>query len=143
MDKQEKEKIESTSNEKSIDEFLEEDMKKLAEEIKAIKIKAEKNHLDEMEVIKKSLAAFTPIPQTTSQAQSQTQDLTNPLPQYTNSFPPETKLEIEYLLDLAFHKGIGKALEEALKSKNPAIIDTFHDALVGKIYPELKKRNLI
>lgn len=125
---------------KSAHEILENDIQKLAEQVKAIKIKAEKNHISEVEIIKKSLAALTSLPpqQTTS-----SQNNTNLLPQYAASFPPETNLEIEYLLDMAFHQGIIKALNQALKSQNPAIIDAFHDALAGKLYDELKKRKII
>ncbi len=125
----------------SIHEILEKDIQKLAEQVKAIKTKAEKNHLSELEIIKKSLSVFTPNLQQSNT--TKIQDANNPLPQYITSFPPETQLEIEYLLDIAFHKGISKALNETLKSKNPAIIDAFHDALAGKLYDELKKRKII
>ena len=65
-----------------------------------------------------------------------------PLPQYAESAPAETKLEVEYLLDVAFHQGIVKATSEAMKS-NPFVLDAFHDALVGKLYPELQKRGIL
>jgi len=121
-------------------EVLEAEIRKLAEEIKAIKIKAEKNHLSEEEIIKKSLSALTPIPQKPT---VQSQPSPGPLPSYAQSFPPEVKLEIEYLLDLAFHEGIVKALQKAQETNNPAIIDAFHDALVGKLYQELKERKIL
>jgi len=64
------------------------------------------------------------------------------LPQYAQSAPAETRLEVEYLLDVAFHHGIAKANTEAMKS-SPFVIDAFHDALVGKLYPELQKRGIL
>jgi hypothetical protein len=123
-------------------EVLENDMKKLAAEIKAIKVKAESNHISEQEIIKKSLSALVPVHSKNTQA-AQQQASSSPLPQYAESFSPETKLEIEYLLDMAFREGITKALDEAQKSQNPLILDAFHDALAGKLHPELKKRGIL
>jgi hypothetical protein len=123
-------------------EAVEADIKKLAEEVKRLKIKAETNHLSEQEIIKKSLSAMTPI----SQVQSQTQKnepSDKPLPKYTESFSPELQLEIEYLLYTAFTEGIIKALTDAQKSHNPAVLDAFHDALAGKLYEELKQRKIL
>ena len=66
----------------------------------------------------------------------------SPLPAYTQNAAPEIKLEIEYLLDLAFRKGIATALTESAKS--PYFVqDAFHDALAGRLYPELQKRGLM
>ena len=66
----------------------------------------------------------------------------SPLPAYAQSAAPEIKLEIEYLLDLAFRKGIGTALAESAKS--PYFVqDAFHDALAGRLYPELQKRGVL
>lgn len=66
----------------------------------------------------------------------------DPLPAYVSGASPETKLEIEYLLELAFHRGIKKANSEAKKS-SPFVMDAFHDALAGKLYDELKKRGIV
>lgn len=66
----------------------------------------------------------------------------NMLPDYAQNAPAEVKLEIEYLLDMAFHQGITKALSESEKS--PYFVqDAFHDALAGKLYPELQKRGIV
>ena len=66
----------------------------------------------------------------------------SPLPAYAQSAPPEIRLEIEYLLDIALHKGISAALSESTKS--PYFVqDAFHDALSGRLYPEMQKRGLI
>jgi hypothetical protein len=66
----------------------------------------------------------------------------DPLPAYAGSAPAETKLEVEYLLELAFKKGIGAANKAAMGS-SPFVIDAFHDALAGRLYPELKKRGVV
>jgi hypothetical protein len=66
----------------------------------------------------------------------------NPLPDYAQNAAPEVKLEIEYLLDLALRDGLSKALSESEKS--PYFVqDAFHDALAGKLYPELQKRGIV
>jgi len=123
-------------------EAIENDMKRLAAEIKAIKIKAESNHISEQEIIKRSLSALTPIPPKNPQT-IEKQISNSPLPQYTEFLFPEIKLEIEYLLDMAFREGITKALKKAQKSKDPLILDAFHDALAGKLHSELKKRGIL
>lgn len=69
-------------------------------------------------------------------------DAANPLPAYADAAAPEVKREIEHLLDIAMEKGIGEALTESEKS--PYFVqDAFHDALAGKLYPELQQRGLI
>jgi hypothetical protein len=46
------------------------------------------------------------------------------------------------LLDLALRDGLSKALSESEKS--PYFVqDAFHDALAGKLYPELQKRGIV
>ena len=66
----------------------------------------------------------------------------SPLPAYAQNAPAEIKLEIEYLLELAFRKGIAAAISESAKS--PYFVqDAFHDALAGKLYPELQKRGVV
>ncbi|MGC8776014.1 MAG: hypothetical protein ACP5QN_01735 [Minisyncoccia bacterium] len=135
------EEIKETKKEPQINyEAIENDIKKLAEEVKRIKIKAETNHLSEQEIIKKSLSAMTPVAKKQS---PNDQSATSPLPSYAKSFSPEIQLEIEYLLHMAFNEGITKALIQAEKSNNPAVLDAFHDALAGKLYNELKQRNIL
>jgi hypothetical protein len=123
-------------------EAIEADIKKLAEEVKRLKIKAETNHLSEQEIIKKSLSAMVPIAQVQSQTQKK-EPSDKPIPKYAESFSPELQLEIEYLLHTAFTEGITKALADAQKSNNPAVLDAFHDALSGKLYEELKQRKIL
>ncbi len=64
------------------------------------------------------------------------------LPAYVTDAPAPTKMEIEHLLEMAFKEGIAKANAAAMKS-SPFVLDAFHDALTGKLYPELKKRNVV
>ena len=81
-----------------------------------------------------------PTPQASDAANQQFAN--SPLPAYAQSAPPEVRLEIEYLLDIALQKGIGPALTESAKS--PYFVqDAFHDALAGRLYPELQKRGVL
>lgn len=119
---------------------LEADIKRLATEVQKHREQADSSRMSGQELIKKSLQSMagTPPPQ---QQVSQSASA-SPLPDYAADASPETKLEIEYLLDLAFHGGIDKANGEAKKS-SPFIMDAFHDALVTKLYPELQKRGIV
>lgn len=65
-----------------------------------------------------------------------------PLPSYISLSPPEVRLEIEQLIDKAWHKGVSAVLTEARKS-GALIFDAFHDALSSKVYDEFKKRGLL
>lgn len=121
-------------------EALEVDIKRLAEEIRRTRERPELKGASSQEIIKQSIRSFTPtVPQSQLQPGGASK---SPLPAYAADAPAETKLEIEYLLDLAFHKGISAANAEATKS-NPFVLDAFHDALAGKLYPELQKRGIV
>lgn len=118
---------------------LETDMKRLAAEVQKHRESPEMRTAGGREIIKKSLQSFTPaspLPPTVQPASG------SPLPNYASDAPAEAKLEIEYLLDMALHHGIEKANAHAQKS-NLFVMDAFHDALVTKLYPELKKRGIV
>jgi hypothetical protein len=129
----------------SFEHALEADIKTLAAEINYQRENPEMKNRAEQELIKEAIRAFpesknqphaaTPAPQVAVNPAS-------PLPAYAQTAPPEIKLEIEYLLDIALKKGMGAALTESQKS--PAFVqDAFHDALAGKLYPELQKRGIV
>jgi hypothetical protein len=131
---------------------LESDMKSLAAEVQRSRESAELKNSNERELVKEAIRAFprlnsaerptagAPVPQPASaSAQAAAQ---SPLPDYAQSAPAEVKLEIEYLLDLAFQHGLSKALTESEKS--PYFVqDAFHDSLAGKLYPELQRRGMV
>ena len=118
---------------------LEADMKQLAEEVQKFRERPEGRNISGEELVKRSIQSVAPAPQAADESGMSSP---GPLPAYAAGAPAETKLEIEYLLDLAFHKGIAKANSEAAKS-SPFVMDAFHDALAGKLYPEMEKRGLI
>jgi hypothetical protein len=118
---------------------LENDMKRLVEEIGKHREATETKHLEGEALLKKSIQSFTTSGNASVAVPT---DLQNPLPQYVENASPEVKLEVEYLLDIAFHKGILKADREARKT-SPFVLDAFHDALVKKLYPQMKERGLL
>jgi hypothetical protein len=124
---------------------LEADMKVLAMEIKRNQELKDTKNAEGLSVVKEAIRAFPRLEQAESNgiptppalAQS-----TGPLPAYAQSAPAAVKLEIEYLLDIAFRKGLGAALAESEKSSN-FVQDAFHDALAGRLYPELQKQGVV
>lgn len=64
------------------------------------------------------------------------------LPKYMQDAPAAAKLEVERLIDFAFHKGLMAAVDKA-KKDSPYLLDAFHDALTDKLYGEMKKRGII
>lgn len=65
-----------------------------------------------------------------------------PLPRYAEDLPAQARLKAEELIDLAWHKGIMKAIKEVRKT-DPLTMDVFHDAITEKLYQEFKKRGLL
>jgi hypothetical protein len=130
----------------SFEQSLESDISRLAAEINTQREKPEMQNAAEQELVREAIRAF---PELKNQPQSggvpapkAADDATSPLPAYAQGAPAEVKLEIEYLLDIALTKGIGAALTQAQKS--PAFVqDAFHDALAGRLYPELQHRGIV
>ena len=122
-------------------EALEADIKALAEEVQKHRELPENKDVNEQELLKKAIRALPPVV-STAQTKPDEPARKSPLPDYAESASPETKLEIEYLLDLAFHQGIAKAAAEAKKSPD-FVQDAFHDALAGKLHPEFQKRGIL
>ena len=122
-------------------EALEADIKSLAEEIQKHKELPENRGVGGQELLRRAIQSLPPI-KTPPPVKTDEPSRKNPLPDYAQNAPAEVKLEIEYLLDLAFHQGLGKAAAEARKSPD-FVQDAFHDALAGKLYPELQKRGIL
>lgn len=118
---------------------LEDDLTHLAREVGKHQEAPETRHLAGEALLKKSIQSFT---DTNNGPVVTPTDLQNPLPQYVDNASAETKLQVEYLLDIAFHQGILKADREARKA-NPFVLDAFHDALVKKLYPHMQERGVL
>ncbi len=61
---------------------------------------------------------------------------------YLDAAPPQSVREINDLIELVPSKGVAFAIKEA-KGREPFIMDGFHDALVDRLYTELKTRGYI
>ncbi len=134
----------------SFEKVLEGDLARLAEEVRAQRARPEMKNAPEEDLLKEAIRAFPEaadareaapgaVPPSSARPSPSAQ---SPLPAYAQDAPAETKLEIEYLLDVALRQGLGKALGESKKS--PYFIqDAFHDALAGRLYPELQKRGVV
>ena len=120
---------------------IEQDIPKVAEEIARHKESPELRTAGGQEILKQSLRTLTPAP-VPQPSDDKGSVIADPLPDYAANASPETKIEVEHLLELAFKEGIIVANAKAATS-NPFVLDTFHDALVGKLYPELKKRGIL
>jgi hypothetical protein len=55
----------------------------------------------------------------------------------------EKNPKVKALVDMAFHDGISKAVEEAKKTGDAYLIDAFHDALMDEVYDMLLKEGLL
>ena len=120
------------------DAILEADMRRLAAEVVKARELPENRNTPEKELLKQSLRASA----STASQPTTSLGTESPLPAAIQGAPAEVKLEIEYLVDLALHRGLQKANEAATKS-DPFVLDAFHDMLAGKLYPELQKRGLL
>ncbi len=139
----------------SFEKEIESDIAKLAVEIKNRREGIAVQNYNERELLKEAIRAFPNLEKTPATAPISapasapasapvpaSATMSSVLPEYAQSAPPEVKLEIEYLLDTAFRHGIGKALAESERSSY-FVQDAFHDALAGRLYPELQKRGIV
>lgn len=126
----------------SFEHALEADIQSLAQEIEKHRERPENREASGQELIKKAIRSLPPVMTTDAPPAPPKDTDKNPLPTYAQGAPAEVRLEIEYLLDLAFHQGIAKAAAEARKSPD-FVQDAFHDALAGRLYPELQRRGIL
>lgn len=119
---------------------LEQDIKRLSTEAKERGV-VEKGKEVLKTVIKEQIAP--PIPGGAVPVQPKAPPVSSvSLPHYMEGEKDLIKLKVEKLLDLAWHKGIKRASEEA-RDSGPLVLDAFHDALTDKLYNELKQRGIL
>ena len=136
----------------SFENFLEHDLERLAREMESKRGQSETKDFDQKELIKEAIRAFPELKHDVERGGSPgggavaagpaDDDPRSPLPPYAQNASAETKLEIEYLLEIAVREGIGKALAASQKSSY-FVQDAFHDALAGRLYPALQKRGAV
>lgn len=115
------------------------DIDRVAGEVLKQKEAPEAKGVSGAELVKKALENMAPPAATPASAPAAPAPN---IPDYAQNAAPAAKMEIEHLVDMALREGITKAQSEAAKS-NPFVLDAFHDALAGKLYPELQKRKIV
>jgi hypothetical protein len=119
---------------------LEEDIKRLSVEMKERGL-AEKGKEGLKTVVKEQIPSPVPgAPIPTQPSAPPVSSVT--LPSYMDRENNLMKLKVEKLLDLAWHKGLKRAAEEA-RDSGPLVMDAFHDAITDKLYGEFQKRGLL
>lgn len=61
---------------------------------------------------------------------------------YLDDLDAETAEKVNALIQQVFEKGLERAIKDA-KNFEPYVLDAFHDALVDRMYDELKRRKAI
>ncbi len=122
--------------------ITEQQIENIGKEVADKKQSPEHKDLSDKELIKQVITPLiNPIKTAGNQTASINKDDDN-LPDYMKDASQDTKQRVEFLIDMALKKGIGKAASEAQKS-GPYFLDAFHDALTDKLYEELKSRKII
>ncbi len=121
-------------------------MVKLGQEVGKQIESGEVKDLSEHEIVKKSIqviASQTALaaPQAETEGEEKKESF---LPRYFQKDERDeaAKKEVEGLINLAFNKNLEAAVAAA-KKRAPFVEDAFHDALVDKLVPELKKRGIL
>lgn len=114
------------------------DLDRLAGEVLKHKESPEMRGASGQELIKRALTTMAPPPVPAAAGAA----VSGYIPDYAAGASPASRAEIEHLVEMALKDGIAKAQSEAAKS-NPFVLDAFHDALSGKLYPELQKRKIV
>lgn len=131
---------------RNFDEKLERSFEKLGRQIEEERKLPEVQELPEREIVKRSLKSLAPaaVPQADEGLSKPLPPRDSLLPDYLQSEGGDerVKREVEGLVDLVFKEGLEAALKEAGKQP-PFVEDAFHDALVDKLLPELKKKGIV
>lgn len=129
---------------KNFPEFLDKDLERLAAQAKEKQKEIGSEKISQQEILKQSLKVIIPSPKTDEEKNGKIKAAPDVLPAYLTSekIGENIRLEVRRLINLVFKDGLESALKEA-RRKQPFIEDAFHDALVDKLLPELRKRGLI
>lgn len=131
-------------------ENLENSLSRLGERVNKRLESPEFKNLPEREIVKESIRDFADnvrdeeAKEATKENMGSSPGTSNVLPSYLNddSASQDAKSEVERLVNIVFRSGLENAIRAS--KKEPAFIeDAFHDALVDKLVPELKKRGIL
>lgn len=120
----------------------------IREEMRSVAERADMKEAPHEEVLKESLKSMTEkISEASTPSFAPSQTASEPsatassLPAYLSD-DEDAKKAVETLLTITLTHGLNRAIAEA-KRANPFILDAFHDTLVEKFLPELKRRGML
>ncbi len=87
------------------------------------------------EVVGEKIQQHAPLYVPKPAPQAQTGDM--------DSLPSELRDKIQEIVNHVFQNSLEQGIKEAVKSKNPALIDAFHDVLVDQLYDVLLERKKV
>lgn len=126
-------------------EALNEGYKRLHSQIEVELAKPENAEIQERDIVKKSvievvqsIKAIQPVEE---KKEEKSVEL-HVIPKYAESQPEILRKEIEMLTESAVNNSFEQAVRESLKH-SLFVQDAFHDALVDKLIPEMKKRGIL
>ena len=120
---------------------LEKEIGNLAAEVRK-RVSPETSEIKREDIGKILSEKIYPADSTSSRQDDSTQKPSPALPNYLQQASSEVKLEVEELVDLAWHKGVARAVKEARK-KGKLYVDALHDVLTDKLYQTFKDRGLL
>jgi len=126
-------------------EALNEGYKRLHSQIEVERAKPENTEIQERDLIKKSIVGVVQSVKATQPVEEKKEEKPvelHVIPEYANDEPEAIRKEIETLVELAANNGLERAIQSSLKH-SAFIQDAFHDALVDKLIPELRKRGIL
>ncbi|MFA5870724.1 MAG: hypothetical protein WC842_02465 [Candidatus Paceibacterota bacterium] len=127
-------------------EALTEGYKRLHAQIEVERAKPENLEIQEREIVKKSVVGVVQSIKTSSPSTEEKKEEKQPelhvIPEYVERESNALKEEIEALVESAANKGLEQAVQASLKH-SAFVQDAFHDALVDRLIPELKKRGIL
>ena len=119
---------------------LEADMQHLIAEIKNHQVKTEKRDLNERQVIKESLANLSERWRK-EDASGSALPADRPAIDADERAKEEIQLQVDFLLDKAFHKGL-LAADRETRNASSAVLDSYHDSLAAKLHAHLKGKGV-
>lgn len=130
-------------------EHLEKSLERIGQKTKENADQFEKAKISERSAVRESIRSIAeevslqePAPR--GQAPHPAGEHAAALPAYLSDSDENKNIKktVERLIDMVFEEGLEHALRAA-KKKGAFIEDAFHDALVDKLLPELKKRKIL
>jgi hypothetical protein len=124
--------VEPISSQEKSPSVFESDLKRIEGQINKFKELPEAESMAPQEIVRQSVKQIAPL----------VGDVSAPVPAQPMNPPDEAEKTVEYLVNMAITEGVVKA-NQAAKDAEPFVMDSFHDAMVGRFYPELQKRGII